>query len=98
MMRNRGNRQRILDDELAPTSATSSPEVSADSVAVRNALKTVNPELAEVAVYYYFDDLRQEEIATVMGVSRRRVADLLTRMHEALRHLLVPTPATTESP
>lgn len=97
LMRNRGTRQRILDDKVAPETSQSSPATDTDAVAVRRALQAVDPELAEVAVYYYFDDLRQEEIADVMGVSRRRVADLLTRMHDALRAVFVPSTPATEA-
>ena len=96
LMRNRGTRQRILDDRVAPESAQSAPATDTDAVAVRRALQAVDPELAEVAVYYYFDDLRQEEIADVLGVSRRRVADLLARMHDALRAVLAPRPPALE--
>jgi len=36
--------------------------------------------LAEVAVYYYVDELSQQEIADLMGCSRRHVGHLIERL------------------
>ncbi len=39
-------------------------------------------ELCEIAVYYYVDRMSQDEIATVIGLSRRTVGNRLREFHE----------------
>jgi RNA polymerase sigma-70 factor (ECF subfamily) len=50
-------------------------------------LDRISPDLCEVAVYYYLDQMSHEEIAAVLGVSRRtvgnRVDAFLTAAREA---------------
>ena len=49
-------------------------------VLLREAMLRLPRDLQEVAVYYYMDRMTQEEIAQVIGCSRRTVSDLLARM------------------
>lgn len=48
-------------------------------------LSRVAPELREIAVYYYLDQMSQEEIASLTGLSRRTVGNRLVAFHEAAR-------------
>jgi RNA polymerase sigma-70 factor, ECF subfamily len=48
-------------------------------------LNRVQPELREIAVYYYLDQMSQDEIATLTGLSRRTVGNRLVAFHEAAR-------------
>jgi RNA polymerase sigma-70 factor (ECF subfamily) len=44
---------------------------------LRTILGAVPEELQEVAIYYYLDELSHEEIASIIGVSRRTVGNRL---------------------
>jgi RNA polymerase sigma-70 factor (ECF subfamily) len=67
-----------LGDEAARMSRAPglSPEARA---ALRRVLAEVSPELSEIAVYYYVDDMDQAEIANALGVSRRTIGYRLDR-------------------
>ncbi len=54
---------------------------------VANLLDCVPTDQAQVAIYYYFDDMTQEEISTMMGCSRRKVGDLLERFRSVVAGL-----------
>ena len=60
--------------------------VSAEELAVLHAELARLPEpLAQVAVYRYVDEMTHDEIARILGCSRRHVGDLLERL-EARAH------------
>ena len=44
--------------------------------------------LAQVAVHYFIDEMTHEEIAEVLGVSRRQVGNLVARVQEEARRRL----------
>jgi RNA polymerase sigma-70 factor (ECF subfamily) len=46
---------------------------------LRQTLALLQPEAAQAAVYYFLDGMTHEEIAHVMGCSRRHVGDVLDR-------------------
>lgn len=81
-IRNRRTRARLLDERGAPAAAVQ-PEGETRALAA-DLLAELDPELAAVAVYYYADEMTQEEIAEVLSCSRRRVGDLVQK----LRHVL----------
>jgi RNA polymerase sigma-70 factor, ECF subfamily len=80
-IRNRDNRERLLREHVASGAALlpqgSQPEQLA---ALRSALARVPEPLAQVAVYYYMDELTHEDIARILGCSRRHVGNLLERL------------------
>lgn len=83
-----GKRRRELleahqQDEAPPSSAD-----PATQLLVRDILGRVPEELARVAVYYYFDELTHDEIAELLGVSRRNVGYQLERFHERAARLI----------
>lgn len=85
-LRNRNNRLRLISlhapDASDASVAPAAP--AADTVAAaRQVLSRVEPALAEVAVYFFFDRMTYDEIAGVMSCSRRHVADLLERFRES---------------
>ncbi len=51
---------------------------------LRECLEVLPDSLAEVAIYYYLDEMTQEEIAPLLGVSRRQVSRLLERLAAAM--------------
>jgi RNA polymerase sigma factor (sigma-70 family) len=50
-------------------------------VVVRQILEQVPEELQDIALYYYVDELSHEEIAEILGVSRRTVGNRLAAFH-----------------
>ncbi|OGQ85045.1 MAG: hypothetical protein A2289_16810 [Deltaproteobacteria bacterium RIFOXYA12_FULL_58_15] len=61
------------------TTATPHPELVQT---IHSVLMSVPEKLAEVAVYYYLDDMTHDEIAKIMGCSRRKVGYLLDKFRE----------------
>jgi RNA polymerase sigma factor (sigma-70 family) len=53
-------------------------------VTVRQLLERLPSPLAEVAIYYYVDEMTHEEIARLLGCSRRHVGDLLVRVKKKI--------------
>jgi RNA polymerase sigma-70 factor (ECF subfamily) len=79
-LRDGRTRARILRERVAPAGEASAPPAAEAGVEVRDLLAKLPPELATCAVHYYLDDLTQEEIAALLGCSRRHVGDLLERL------------------
>jgi RNA polymerase sigma-70 factor (ECF subfamily) len=73
-IRNKKNRLRLLSRE-APAAAA--PPRAEERVTARELLAQLPDELARVAIYYYLDEMTHEEIAGLIGCSRRHVGDLL---------------------
>lgn len=55
------------------------------SVDVRRALASLPPDLRDVIVLFYFDDLKSEEIAPILGIAHATVRTRLARARERLR-------------
>jgi RNA polymerase sigma-70 factor (ECF subfamily) len=79
-LRNERVRRRILEAHGSTTTETS-PESPETHAVLRRLLVSLPRELAEVAIYRYLDGMTHEEIAQVLGCSRRHVGDLVTRLH-----------------
>ncbi len=57
-------------------------------ITVHQMLKKVDPTCAQAAIYTYVDGMSYEETASLLGVSRRTVSNLLSRFQqEAIAHL-----------
>jgi DNA-directed RNA polymerase specialized sigma24 family protein len=50
---------------------------------LRDLLDGLEDPLAQLAVYYYLDELSQEEVSAVLGCPRRRVTSLLSQLWAA---------------
>jgi RNA polymerase sigma factor (sigma-70 family) len=80
-LRNQRNRARLLRGHAA--TSKESPPTSVDNLlALRDALASLPTQLAEVAVYYFVDELSHEEIAGLLGCSRRHVGNLVLRLQQ----------------
>jgi RNA polymerase sigma factor (sigma-70 family) len=79
-LRNHKNRLRLLGSVMEPEAA---PSVDALN-ALRQELERMPEPLGAVAVYYYFDELTHQEIADILGCSRRQVGNHLERLQEWL--------------
>jgi RNA polymerase sigma factor (sigma-70 family) len=85
LLRNRRTRARLLATEVR-ADRTASPAAESGAI-VRDLLERVPEDLAQVAIYHFADEMTHEEIATVLGCSRRHVGDLVQRLLESLRRL-----------
>jgi RNA polymerase sigma-70 factor (ECF subfamily) len=78
-IRNEKTRARLL--AARPPAGEAAAATAEARVTLAELLGELPRELADVAVYYHADEMTQEEIAEVLGCSRRRVGDLLARLH-----------------
>jgi RNA polymerase sigma factor (sigma-70 family) len=76
-IRDRGGHSRIV--RALPHPDRASPRAE-QLTTVRDLLATLPGRLAEVAVYYYVDEMTHAEIAGILGCSRRHVGDLLQNL------------------
>jgi RNA polymerase sigma-70 factor (ECF subfamily) len=81
-IRDRDNRARLLDERFAPAQPAATPARVEDLAAARELLARLPEKLARVAVYHHFDGLTHDEIAAILGCSRRYVGKLLERVAE----------------
>ena len=83
-LRDERARARLLA-ERAVADASAAQASSAEGITELRALLLRLPEeLAQVAVHQLVDEMSQDEIAEVMGCSRRQVRKLLARLSQAL--------------
>jgi RNA polymerase sigma factor (sigma-70 family) len=78
-LRNRRTRARLLAMQVAPARERVAPARVETLVTAAELLDRLDPVLAEVAVYHYVDEMTHDEIAHILGCSRRHVGDLLAR-------------------
>jgi RNA polymerase sigma factor (sigma-70 family) len=82
-LRNARTRARALDARGVP--AEGSPAGAEHATILRDLLARVPRPLAEVGLLYYGDEMTHDEIAMVLGCSRRHVGDLLERLRAMLQ-------------
>lgn len=85
-LRNHRTRARLLSGELSEHRGRAAPSAEA-GVVVRDLLERVPDDLAQVAIYHFADEMTHEEIALILGCSRRHVGDLIHRLLDRLRRL-----------
>ena len=79
-IRNRKNRARLLEAAM-PANDTAAARAE-DTVYAAKLLAELPDDLAQAAIHNYIDECTHEEIAIIMGCSRRHVGDLLTRVKQ----------------
>lgn len=84
-----GSRRRRALERRMPTREPLT-ESAEDRVGVDELLQQLPRELAEVAIYYYVDQMNQDEIATLLGISERTVRNRLRDFKDAARSRLDP--------
>ena len=82
LLRDRSTRARLLAREHRDATMTSGPATEARLV-LRRVLDQVPAELCEIAIYYFVDQMNQDEIAAIVGVSRRTVGNRLDEFRAA---------------
>jgi RNA polymerase sigma factor (sigma-70 family) len=79
-LRNQRNRLRLAyDNARADSDATPRTELEARVILTSELARLPEP-LAQVAVYYHIDGLTHDEIANILGCSRRHVGNLLSKL------------------
>ena len=62
-------------------------------IGVSQLLEQLPRELGEVAIYHYIDQMNQDEIANLLGISERTVRNRLKQFRESARAELAVAPA-----
>lgn len=85
-LRNQRRRTALLEE--APSLEPRPTGAGADlSVAASQLLAALPDRLMQVAIHYYIDEMTHEEIAEILGVSRRHVGNLIQQVQEEARKL-----------
>lgn len=85
-IRNWKNRTRLLSEFVRGEQRETDTRMTPEELAfLRDLLSRMPEALAEVAVHHWMDELTHDEIARIMGCSRRHVGDLLERVREWVR-------------
>lgn len=77
-------KQRSAAAQTQPR-GNSTARASQNHVLLRPLLSRMPQALADVAVYYYMDELTQDEIALVLGSSREHAGDQIERVSTWVR-------------
>lgn len=84
-LRDRKNRRRIVEDHVAPSLARAQAPAGDHRNELRLLLARLPDDVAHVVVYYYIDEMTQDQIAEVLGIGRRAVAAALALATETAR-------------
>jgi RNA polymerase sigma factor (sigma-70 family) len=78
-LRDRRRRSALAQEHFVPVQAVSAPGHADRSAILRELIARMPEELSAVCVYHYLDEMTHEEIADMLGCSRRHVGNLLER-------------------
>jgi RNA polymerase sigma-70 factor (ECF subfamily) len=81
-LRNQRNRARLEQAHLEPPSFEDSRLSPETLLQLHQALRSLPNDCCQAAIYYMVDGLTHQEIAGILGCSRRHVGDLLTRLEK----------------
>jgi RNA polymerase sigma factor (sigma-70 family) len=85
-------RSRLLEQH-GPAGVEPTQEARGHNLTVlQDVLSQLDEELAQVAVYYYLDEMTHAEIAEILGCSRRQVGYLLDRLTTKTQRLKEAAP------
>jgi len=89
-LRDESNRARLLerhDAALAPPARTRCDDRVVGLDLLTKLLRELDDAETEVLTYRYLDDMTQEEIASLLGLSRKTIGKRLERVNEAVRRV-----------
>jgi RNA polymerase sigma-70 factor (ECF subfamily) len=87
-LRDRNNRARLLEREQPALRGTIRTALDDEAIGIdliTKVLSRLGERESELLIYRYFDDLSQEEIADLIGISRKTVGKLLKDVQDAVR-------------
>ncbi len=79
-LRDARTRRRLEAEGLVALAHPAAPAPADDVARLRRLLVGLPEALAQVAVYFYADQMSHRELAAMLGCSRRRTAELLDRL------------------
>jgi RNA polymerase sigma factor (sigma-70 family) len=82
-LRSRSKRRDSDTGAGTPVQQQPQDDLSIRATLLREVLDGLDDSLAHIAVYYYLDELSQEEVSAVLGCPRRRVVNLLVQLTAA---------------
>jgi len=87
-MRDETNRARLLEPAGPPPAArTTCDDRAISHDLLRKLTRTLDDDHLQVLVYRFIDDLTQEEIASLLGLSRKTIGHRLDAIRAAVREL-----------
>ena len=95
-LRDESNRARLLERNvatLAPPPRTRCDDRVIGLDLLAKLVRELDDSETEVLTYHYLDDMTQEEIATLLGLSRKTVGKRLDRVRQAVRRIVESEPA-----
>ena len=87
LLRDESNRARLLAQEgaiLAPAPRTACDDVVIDHDLLAKLVRELDDDHCQVLTYRYVDDMTQDEIATLLGLSRKTIGHRLDRIREVV--------------
>lgn len=102
LLRDESNRARLLERNSesaltpAPRTACDDRVITLDLLA--KLVRELDPAHCEVLAYRYLDDMTQDEIATLLGLSRKTIGHRLDRIREAVLRVAGTGGAREEAP
>jgi RNA polymerase sigma-70 factor (ECF subfamily) len=94
VLRDRARRTKLEARMIDPPVPTTSDA----RIQLTQILRHVRPELQEIAIYYLIDEMKHEEIATVLGVSRRTIGYRLEAFRAEVGRVLDAEPEASSVP
>ena len=92
-LRDESNRGRLLerhDEALVPARRTACDDQVIGHDLLLKLVRELDAGESEVLAYRFVDDMTQDEIATLLGLSRKTIGRRLDRIREAVRRMVAP--------
>jgi RNA polymerase sigma factor (sigma-70 family) len=96
LLRDESNRARLLkrnDGALVPPARTACDDRVITLDLLAKLVRELDPADCEVLAYRYLDDMTQDEIATLLGLSRKTIGHRLDRIREVVARVAESEPA-----
>jgi RNA polymerase sigma-70 factor (ECF subfamily) len=90
-LRDESNRGRLLerhDEALVPARRTACDDQVIGHDLLLKLVRVLDAGESEVLAYRFIDDMTQDEIATLLGLSRKTIGKRLDRIREAVRRMM----------
>ena len=90
-LRDESNRGRLLehhDQALVPSRRTACDDVVIGHDLLLKLVRELDAGESEVLAYRFVDDMTQDEIATLLGLSRKTIGRRLDRIRDAVRRMM----------
>lgn len=90
-LRDESNRGRLLerhDEALVPARRTACDDQVIGHDLLRKLVRVLDASESEVLAYRFIDDMTQDEIATLLGLSRKTIGKRIDRIRDAVRRMM----------